>query len=307
MFMKLHQIKSKIVQSLGDVFMSESDPQYTKKAEILADKKISVIGYDNTGRAHAMNLRDSGFDIIVGVRPGKSWERASNDGFEVYPIADAVEISDIISVTLPAVTIPRVYQKFIRDSLDDTKCLIFSDATCLNFEILDIPDGINTFTIFTPKTGEDLRDEYLAGRKIRSYAAPYRKKDEICMKTAQEYANGLGSSGDHFFVTKMSEIACAQIFAETHLSDFLEKLINSGIKALGEEIFCTELSGDVIAETFRIAAENVAGCKKTPGINSVNDSLSKTEVIRESEEQMSEWVYQSKSGLTFKKSLLSGM
>jgi ketol-acid reductoisomerase len=302
--MKLHQIPKKAVQKNGDILMSESEPRYTKKAGILTGKKISVIGYDKTGQTHALNLRDSGFDVSIGVRPGKSWERASKDNFEVYSIADAVFISDVVSVTLPAEVLPRVYSKYIKNSLSPSKCLIFNDAACLNYGILDIPEFVNIFVVFTPKTGVKLRHKYLAGEEISSYTAPYKNPEKIWLNAAKEYAEGIGSSDNNFYETKLSEISCAQIFSGAHLSEFLQSLTAVGIKKLNEEISCSELSEDIIKESLQNAAEYKRnpeirhGLKGLPGNREFEDKIGR---------ELAEWIYRSKSGITFRESLLKNL
>ncbi|MBN2733712.1 MAG: hypothetical protein JXQ82_02495 [Methanomicrobiaceae archaeon] len=286
--------------------MSESEPRCTKKAEFLTEKKISVIGYDKTGQTHALNLRDSGFDVAVGVRPGKSWERASKDNFEVYSIADAVFISDVISVTLPAEVLPLVYSKYIKNSLSSSKCLIFNDAACLNYGILDIPDLVNTFVVFSPKTGIKLRQEYLAGEDISSYIAPYKNPEKIWLNTVKEYAKGIGSC-NKIFETKLSEISCAQIFSGVHVSEFLQYFIATGIKKLNEEISCSELSEDIIAESFKNTAEFRREPKTRQEFKSFANSSKNTVFADEIEKELSEWISKSKSGITFRESLLKNL
>ena len=77
--------------------------EYEKDVKVpaLDGKKIAVIGYGSQGHAHAQNLRDSGHDVIIGVRPGKSFDKAKEDGFEAYPVAEATKLADIIMILAP--------------------------------------------------------------------------------------------------------------------------------------------------------------------------------------------------------------
>ncbi|MEM3462550.1 MAG: ketol-acid reductoisomerase, partial [Candidatus Bathyarchaeia archaeon] len=82
--------------------------------EIIKDKTVAVIGYGSQGRAQALNMRDSGLNVLVGLRPrGKSWERAVGDGFSPLPIEEAAERGDIIHILLPDMVQPQVYERHI--------------------------------------------------------------------------------------------------------------------------------------------------------------------------------------------------
>src|SRR5690554_7215193 len=85
-------------------YESDADPR------ALEGRTIAVIGYGSQGRGQALSLRDSGCQVVIGLRPGGSWQRASEDGFEVYPVADAVRRADIVQILLPDETQAAVYR-----------------------------------------------------------------------------------------------------------------------------------------------------------------------------------------------------
>mgnify|MGYP001636569513 CR=1 FL=1 len=93
---------------------------------VLKSKKIAVIGYGSQGRGQSLNLRDSGLDVVIGLRQGKSWQAASKDGMNVMPVAEAVKKSDIIQILLPDEHQAAVYRSEILPHLSDKKCLMFS-------------------------------------------------------------------------------------------------------------------------------------------------------------------------------------
>lgn len=77
---------------------------------VLKEKKVAIIGYGSQGHAHAQNLRDNGFDVVVGLRKGKSWDKAKEDGFSVYTVAEAAKQADVVMILLPDELQPEVYE-----------------------------------------------------------------------------------------------------------------------------------------------------------------------------------------------------
>lgn len=84
---------------------------------VLKEKKVAIIGYGSQGHAHAQNLRDNGFDVVVGLRKGKSWDKANEDGFSVYTVAEAAEKADVVMILLPDELQPEVYEAEIAPNL----------------------------------------------------------------------------------------------------------------------------------------------------------------------------------------------
>lgn len=291
----------------GEDFILEKEVQNQKKAEYPDEIKISIIGYNETARSHAMNLRDFGFDVSIGVRPGKSWEKASGDGFEVYPLSDAAEYADIVSVTLPADILPGVYSRYIKNNLKRAKCLIFTDPSCLAHGILDIPKNIPAFGLLTDASGKRLRDLYASGCSIKSFLGPCNPPDENSLYLAREYAKGIGSPENSIFDADLLEISCASIFSSCHLQKFLEYFINCGINASAKEFSCTELSYSIIAEALLNAAET-AGARKTSEEKICNEkSVSKEVKEMKLEDEMLRWIQESRSGRSLKDILLSNL
>src|SRR5690625_8001354 len=96
------------------------------QTEVLKEKKIAVIGYGSQGHAHSLNLRESGYNVTIGLRPGKSQEKAEEDGFTVLSVADAVGQSDVIMVLLPDESQAVVYQDSIEPNLKAGNALVFA-------------------------------------------------------------------------------------------------------------------------------------------------------------------------------------
>ncbi len=100
---------------------------------VLKGKRIAVIGYGSQGRGQSLNLKDSGLDVIIGLRPGKSWDAAVKDGMKVMSVAEAVKKSDLIQILLPDEHQAAVYKSEIMPNLSDKKCLMFSHGFNIHF------------------------------------------------------------------------------------------------------------------------------------------------------------------------------
>ncbi|TXO07373.1 ketol-acid reductoisomerase, partial [Staphylococcus aureus] len=96
------------------------------KTDALQGKKIAVVGYGSQGHAHAQNLKDNGYDVVIGIRPGRSFDKAKEDGFDVFPVAEAVKQADVIMVLLPDEIQGDVYKNEIEPNLEKHNALAFA-------------------------------------------------------------------------------------------------------------------------------------------------------------------------------------
>jgi len=126
--------------------------------------KICVVGYGSQARAQAQNMRDSGMDVIIGQRPGKSFEMAKEEKFEVMPVSDAVKISDIIYILLPDEVQKEVYEKEIKDNLKGALC--FSHGFNIVFKQIIPPKDVDVIMVAPRSNGKEVRDSYLQNKKI---------------------------------------------------------------------------------------------------------------------------------------------
>ena len=106
-------------------------------------KKVAIVGYGSQGHAHAQNLRESGVDVIIGIRPGKSAEKAKEDGFEVFSVKEAAEQADVIMNLLPDETQPKVYQEEIQPALTAGKALMFAHGFNVHFSQIVPPADVD--------------------------------------------------------------------------------------------------------------------------------------------------------------------
>lgn len=127
----------------------------------LAEKKISLIGYGNQGRAQALNLRDNGADVLVGNRDDASREQAKSDGFESVPIPDAIARGDIVMLLLPDEVLPEVYKEQIDPFLKPGIVLTFASGYTIAFNLIEVPETIDVLLIAPRMIGVGVRERYL--------------------------------------------------------------------------------------------------------------------------------------------------
>ena len=114
---------------------------------IFDGKRIAVIGYGSQGRGQALNLKDSGLDVIIGLRQGKSWDQAKADGFKVYPVSEAVRMAQIIQILLPDETQGGVYQTEVKPHMTTGKCLMFSHGFNIHFGQIVPPQDVDVIMV----------------------------------------------------------------------------------------------------------------------------------------------------------------
>ena len=166
--------------------------EYEKDVKVAAldGKKIAVIGYGSQGHAHAQNLRDSGHDVIIGVRPGKSFDKAKEDGFDTYTVAEATKLADIIMVLAPDEIQKDIYKDEIEPNLSAGKALGFAHGFNIHFEFIKVPKDVDVFMV-APKAGyapqlayfEVLHEMKLIVDLI--YEGGFKKMRQSCSNTAE--------------------------------------------------------------------------------------------------------------------------
>src|SRR5699024_1528406 len=134
--------------------------------EVLEGKKISIIGYGSQGHAHALNLRDSGFDVVIGLRPGKSQQKAEEDGFNVYPVDEAVKQADVVMVLLPDEMQAKVYEESIKDNLKEGSALAFAHGFNIHYSQIVPPANVDVFLVAPKGPGHLVRRTYEEGAGV---------------------------------------------------------------------------------------------------------------------------------------------
>lgn len=183
--------------------------------EILRDKVIAVLGYGSQGHAHALNLRDSGLNVIVGVRKGgKSYERARKDGFEPLSVKEASEKADIIMILLPDQEQPTVYKNEIEPVLRSGKMLLFAHGFNIHYNQIVPPADIDVAMVAPKGPGHLVRREFTKGAGVPCLVAVYQDATGEAFKKALAYAKGIGGTKAGVIETTFKEETETDLFGE---------------------------------------------------------------------------------------------
>ncbi len=212
--------------------------------EILKDKVIAVIGYGSQGHAQAQNLRDSGLNVILGLRPeGRSWKRAKEDGFDVYPISEASKMGDVILMLIPDMVQPAVYEKFIKPNLSEGKVLDFAHGFNIHFKQIIPPENIDVVMVAPKSPGPRLRETFLNGFGVPALIAVYQDYSGKAKDIVLAIAKGLGCTRAGVLETTFKDETESDLIGEqTVLVGGLIELIKKGFEVLVECGYPPELA-----------------------------------------------------------------
>lgn len=182
---------------------------------ILDNKTVAVIGFGSQGHAQALNLRDSGVNVIIGLYEGsKSAKKAAEAGLKVMNTADATKAADIIMILIPDEIQARVYKKDIEPNLSDGKAIAFSHGFNIHFEQIKPDKNIDVFMIAPKGPGHTVRSEYLEGKGIPSLVAVYQDVTGRCKDIALGYGAGIGSARAAIMETTFATETETDLFGE---------------------------------------------------------------------------------------------
>jgi len=210
----------------------------------IKDQTISVIGYGTQGRAQALNMRDSGLHVIVGVRPsGNSWKRAIADGFEPQPIREASDKADIVHILIPDMEQPQVYKKEILPCLGSGKTLGFSHGYNIHFRQIVPPDDIDVIMVAPKGPGFILRELYQQGFGVPSLVAVYQDSSRHAKQRALALCKAIGSTRAGAIETTFKDETESDLFGEQAvLVGGLMELVRNGFEVLVEAGYPPELA-----------------------------------------------------------------
>jgi len=210
----------------------------------LKNKIIAVIGYGSQGHAQAQNIRDSGLNVIVGLRKeGESWKRAQKDGFQVYEISEAAEKADVISVLVPDMAQPDIYSKSIAPHLREGKTLEFAHGFNIHFKQIVPPKNVDIIMVAPKSPGIRLRETYQSGFGVPALVAVYQNPSGKAMETALAIAKALGCTRAGVIETTFKDETESDLIGEqTVLVGGLIELIKNGFEVLVENGYPSELA-----------------------------------------------------------------
>ena len=210
---------------------------------LLQVKKIAIIGYGSQGHAHARNLKDSGFDVVVGVRAGKSFDQAKADGLEALSVKEASEKADIIMILLPDERQKQVYEAEIEPALTKGKSLVFAHGFNVHFGEIKPPADVDVFLVAPKGPGHLVRRTFEAGGGVPALFAVYQDVSGQAKDVALAYAKGIGSARGGVLETTFEEETVTDLFGEQAvLCGGLTSLVKAGFETLVEAGYQPELA-----------------------------------------------------------------
>jgi ketol-acid reductoisomerase len=219
---------------------------YDKDANLrhLQGKKIAVIGYGSQGHAHANNLRDSGLDVVVGLRrDGGSWKKAEGAGLTVMDTAAAAKAADIVMILVPDEQGGEIYERDIAPGMRDGKHLAFGHGFNIHFKQIVPPPGVNVFMVAPKGPGHLVRSEFLKGRGVPCLLAVHQDPSKNTKDVGLAYAKAIGGTRAAVIETNFKEETETDLFGEQSvLCGGLTELIRAGYETLVEAGYSPEMA-----------------------------------------------------------------
>ena len=212
--------------------------------KLLENKKVAVIGYGSQGHAHALNLKDSGIDVVVGLAPNsKSREKAKSAGLTVMDTADAAKAADLIMILVPDQVQADVFKESIEKNLKEGDVLLFAHGFNIHFSQIVPPEYVDVIMVAPKGPGHTVRSQYLEGRGVPSLIAVHQDYSGKARDYALAYASGIGSGRAGILETTFREETETDLFGEQSvLCGGVTELMKAGFETLVEAGYQPEIA-----------------------------------------------------------------
>ncbi|UQZ35338.1 ketol-acid reductoisomerase [Paenibacillus sp. PK3_47] len=248
---------------------------YEQDAElsVLKGKTIAVIGYGSQGHAQAQNLRDSGLQVVIGLREGKSFETAKNDGFEVLSVAEAVSRADVVQILMPDETQASVYKNDIEPNLKNGAALMFSHGFNVHFGQIVAPKDADVLLVAPKSPGHMVRRTYVEGFGVPGLIAIEQDATGNAKAIGLAYAKGIGCTRAGVIETSFREETETDLFGEQAvLCGGVSALIKAGFETLTEAGYAPEMAYFECLHELKLIVDLVY----EGGLATMRDSISNT-------------------------------
>lgn len=219
---------------------------YEKDADpaLIRSKKVAIIGYGSQGHAHALNLKESGVDVVVGLRDGSSsTAKAESAGLRVMSIADATKFADVIMLLAPDTEQKKIYDESIQPNLTEGKALAFAHGFNIRFNRIEPPKGVDVIMIAPKGPGHLVRRTYTDGGGVPALIAVAQDATGTAKALALSYAEAIGAARAGVIETTFSEETETDLFGEqVVLCGGLTSLIMAGYETLVEAGYQPEMA-----------------------------------------------------------------
>lgn len=214
------------------------------KTDLLSKKKVAIIGYGSQGHAHALNLKESGYDVVVGLYEGsKSKAKAEAEGLTVKTVAEASKEADLIMILLPDETQRSVYESEIKENLSAGNALVFAHGFNIHYKQVTPPTDVDVFMVAPKGPGHLVRRVYQDGKGVPALFAVYQDATGNAQDLALEYAKGIGATRAGLIETTFREETETDLFGEQAvLCGGATELIKAGFDTLVEAGYQPEVA-----------------------------------------------------------------
>jgi ketol-acid reductoisomerase len=212
--------------------------------ELLKNKRIAILGYGSQGHAHALNLRDSGHDVVVGLyRGSKSWTVAESDGLPVMPTVEAVQTGDVVMVLVPDHVQQQLFAEHVQGKLAPGKTLLFAHGFSIHFNQVVPPPDVDVAMIAPKAPGHVMRDVFTQGAGVPALLAVHQNASGKAKEVALAYARGVGCTRAGVLETTFREETETDLFGEqVCLCGGLSALIKNAYETLVEAGYQPEVA-----------------------------------------------------------------
>jgi ketol-acid reductoisomerase len=223
-----------------------ADMYYDSDADLglLKGKKIGIIGFGSQGHAHALNLKDSGLDVVVGLYPGsKSWKACEENGVAAGSVADVAQEADVIMMLVPDQNQKQVYEEFIEPGLNAGKMLMFAHGFNIHFGQIKPPEDVDVTMVAPKGPGHLVRRVFTEGGGVPALFAVHQNATEQARQLAMAYAKGIGATRGGLLETTFLEETETDLFGEQAvLCGGVTQLIKHAFETLVEAGYQPELA-----------------------------------------------------------------
>ena len=210
----------------------------------LSKKTLAVVGYGSQGHAHALNLKDSGLEVIIGLySKSKSKAIAESHGFSVYETAEAVRKADVIMLAVPDMKQASVYENDIAPYLDSSKTLLFVHGFAIHYGLIKPPETVDVIMVAPKGPGHTVRGQYLEGKGVPALVAVLEGSSTKAQKLALAWAKGIGGTRAGVIKTTFKEETETDLFGEQAvLCGGASALVQAGFETLVEAGYQPEMA-----------------------------------------------------------------
>lgn len=204
--------------------------------DVLKSKKVAVIGYGSQGHAHALNLKESGVDVVVGLYHGsKSWEKAEKEGLKVMTAADATSWADVVMILINDEKQVDLYENSVKDNLKPGKYLAFAHGFNIHYGQIVPTEDVNVFMVAPKGPGHTVRSQFQEGKGVPCLVTTYQDPSGDTMELALSYAAAIGGARAGVLETTFKEETETDLFGEQAvLCGGITELMKAGFEVLVE-------------------------------------------------------------------------